>query len=121
VLPFGSQLGGELFGKGGHFMTKKSVGGTDEGGEMATLLEASLEVLLLLLLLFLGLNDLLWILVLIQLGVCVGDLDINYAVGASSPEASQEDVSSVIFSGWCISSAAGWARSHFLCSATFTD
>jgi hypothetical protein len=64
---------------------------------VATLLKASLEVLALLLL-FLGQDDFLGISVPVRLGVCVGDSDIDNTVGAASPEASQEDVSSVVFS-----------------------
>jgi hypothetical protein len=75
---------------------------------VAMLLKASLQVFSLLLLL-LGVNDLLWILVLVRLGICGSDFDIDYVVGATGPEASQEDVSSVIFSSGCVLGAAGWA------------
>ena len=95
LIPFLSQNGGESPGEESCLSSEHSVGGNNERGKMAALLEAGLEVFPLFLPVVLCKN---LFRILVMLGLCIGvrDSNIDNAVRSMRPKTTDKNVSTVV-------------------------
>ena len=77
---------------------KEAVGGDNKQREVMMLLEAGLKILVLFLA-FVGFQDFHRVFESPGLGVCIGDADINDAIGSIPPETSNQDIASLLTLG----------------------
>jgi hypothetical protein len=106
LLPFASQLCCKSFSKSFCFMTKQTVSGAHKRSKVYFLLRC---------------NRFRRITVALQFSISIGHSDVYNAIGSTSPEATQNDVSSVVFAGGLCVGLGGWTSIKFFNIATWAN